>query len=108
MTMLNLAPIDLGADSGRLVLGRFDGKRVRTEGLHRFASHPVRLLTGLHLEVAHIWREIGVGLQAVAAPDTPLAPFPRAQGPGATHANEQRPCDGRFKTNGLFATFGGV
>jgi hypothetical protein len=106
--MLNLAAIDLGADSGRLVLGRFDGERVRTEELHRFASHPVRLPTGLHIDVAHIWREIGVGLQAVAAPDTLLAPIPRAQGPGATHANEQRPCDGRFKTNGLFATFGGV
>jgi rhamnulokinase len=67
MTMLNLTAIDLGADSGRLVLGHFDGERVRTEELHRFASHPVRLPTGLHIDVAHIWREIGVGLQAVAA-----------------------------------------
>ena len=67
MTTLNLTAIDLGADSGRLVLGRFDGERVRAEALHRFDSHPVRLPTGLHIDVAHIWREIGVGLQAVAA-----------------------------------------
>ena len=65
--MLNLTAIDLGADSGRLVLGHFDGERVRAEELHRFASQPVRLPTGLHSDVAHIWHEIGVGLRAAAA-----------------------------------------
>ena len=39
---------DLGAESGRGVVGFFDGERLRLEDAHRFASTPVRLLDTLH------------------------------------------------------------
>ena len=38
------AAVDLGADSGRVVLGRLDGGSVSLEVVHRFANRPVRLL----------------------------------------------------------------
>jgi len=63
---LNFIAIDLGADSGRLVLGRFGHDQLRIQELHRFASQPVRLPGGLFTDVAHIWREIGVGLGAAS------------------------------------------
>jgi len=64
---LNLAAIDLGAESGRLMLGRFDGGRLTLEELHRFDTRPVRLPGGLFTDVAHAWREILVGLSAAGA-----------------------------------------
>jgi len=41
------AAVDLGAESGRVVLGRLDGERVDLEVVHRFANRPVRLPDGL-------------------------------------------------------------
>lgn len=65
---LNLAAIDLGAESGRVILGRFDGRRLELTEAHRFANEPVRLPHGLHWDAPGIWREIVRGLGwAVAA-----------------------------------------
>jgi rhamnulokinase len=64
---LDFVAVDLGADSGRLMLGRFDGDRLSLEQVHRFDSHPVRLPGGLFTDVAHIWQEIRVGLRAAAS-----------------------------------------
>ncbi len=64
---LNLAAIDLGAESGRLMLGRFDGGRLSLEELHRFDTRPVRLPGGLFTDAAHAWREILAGLAAAGA-----------------------------------------
>src|SRR5829696_9104057 len=54
--------VDLGAESGRVVLGRFDGRRVSLEELHRFPNLPVRLPDGLHWDVLRILHEIKEGL----------------------------------------------
>jgi rhamnulokinase len=51
------AAIDLGASSGRVVLGRFDGGRVTLEELHRFPNRPVRLPDGLHWNLLHLFTE---------------------------------------------------
>ena len=45
---LRLAAVDLGAESGRVVLGRFDGETVALDVCHRFANRPVWLPDGLH------------------------------------------------------------
>ncbi len=39
----NFLALDLGASSGRAVIGRFDGERLALEEVHRFANGPVRL-----------------------------------------------------------------
>jgi rhamnulokinase len=54
--------VDLGAESGRVVLGRFDGGRVSLEEVHRFPNSPVRLPDGLHWDVLRILSEIKDGL----------------------------------------------
>ena len=54
--------VDLGAESGRVVLGRFDGRRVSLEEIHRFPNLPVRLPDGLHWDVLRILYEIKEGL----------------------------------------------
>ena len=35
--------VDLGAESGRVVMGRFDGEKLALEEAHRFANTPVRV-----------------------------------------------------------------
>jgi rhamnulokinase len=58
---------DLGAESGRGVLGLFDGSRLRLEVVHRFANHPVRTLDTLHWDVLCLYRDMLNGLRLCAA-----------------------------------------
>jgi len=53
--------VDLGAESGRVVLGRFDGGRVSLEEIHRFPNMPVRLPDALHWDVLRILCESRTG-----------------------------------------------
>src|SRR5262245_16752887 len=53
-----LLAFDLGAESGRGVLGLFDGQRLRLEVVHRFANGPVRTLDTLHWDVLHLYAEM--------------------------------------------------
>jgi rhamnulokinase len=46
--------IDLGAESGRALLGRFDGERVVLEEVHRFPNVPVRVTDGLHWDALRL------------------------------------------------------
>ena len=50
--------IDLGAESGRAMLGEFDGQRLRLSEAHRFANVPVRLPDGLHWDLLRLWTDI--------------------------------------------------
>lgn len=59
--------IDLGAESGRVIVGSLADGRLRLEELHRFRHEPVWLPTGLHWDTTGIWREIVAGLRAAAA-----------------------------------------
>ncbi len=58
--------VDLGAESGRAVLGRFDGERMALEEVHRFPNMPVRLPDGLHWDVLRIIGEVKGGLARAA------------------------------------------
>lgn len=58
--------VDLGAESGRAVLGRFDGERVALEEVHRFPNVPVWLPDGLHWDVLRIFGEVKEGLAKAA------------------------------------------
>jgi len=51
------AAIDLGASSGRVVIGRLDDGVVSLEELHRFPNRPVRLPDGLHWNLLHLFTE---------------------------------------------------
>ena len=59
--------VDLGAESGRVIAGLFDGKRIRLEEIHRFPNGPVPVADTLRWDVLRLWAEIQAGL-AKAAP----------------------------------------
>ena len=50
--------IDLGAESGRAILGTLDGGKLALEELHRFPNTPVRLPTGLYWDALRLFHEI--------------------------------------------------
>ncbi|HEV3477699.1 MAG TPA: rhamnulokinase family protein [Rubrobacteraceae bacterium] len=58
--------VDLGAESGRALLGRFDGERMALEEVHRFPNTPVLLPDGLHWDVLGIFAQIKDGLARTA------------------------------------------
>jgi rhamnulokinase len=55
--------IDLGAESGRVMAGLWDGARMGLEELHRFANGPVPLADTLRWNVLALWAEIQNGLR---------------------------------------------
>ena len=63
---LNLLAFDLGAESGRALLGRFSGRRISLEDVHRFSNGPVHLPDGLHWDVLGFFRELKYGLALAA------------------------------------------
>ena len=58
--------IDLGAESGRVMAGLWNGRKLRLEQLHRFANVPVALADTLRWDVLRLWAEIQDGLTAGA------------------------------------------
>jgi len=61
------AAVDLGAESGRVVLGRLDGERVTLEVAHRFQNRPVRLPDGLRWNLLALFSEALAGLRGLEA-----------------------------------------
>jgi len=61
-----LLAFDLGAESGRGVLGVFDGHQLRLEVVHRFPNGAVRTLDTLHWDVLRLHGEILNGLRKCA------------------------------------------
>ena len=58
--------VDLGAESGRVVAGTFDGERVSLEEVHRFPNGPVNVMGHLYWDVLRLWSDIKAGLAKAA------------------------------------------
>jgi rhamnulokinase len=58
--------IDLGAESGRVVAGLWNGRTIRLEEVHRFPNGPVYLDESLRWDVVRLWAEIQNGLTLAA------------------------------------------
>jgi len=58
----NYLAIDLGAESGRAIIGTLDGRQLTLTETHRFANGPVRLNDGLHWDVLRLWSDIKQGI----------------------------------------------
>jgi rhamnulokinase len=54
--------IDLGAESGRVMAGIWNGGAMRVEELHRFPNGPVNVADTLRWDVLRLWTEIQNGL----------------------------------------------
>ena len=50
--------VDLGAESGRLVAGLFDGHQLKLEEIHRFPNGPVSVMGRLHWNALGLFAEI--------------------------------------------------
>src|SRR3954451_24535021 len=57
MATRNYLAIDLGAESGRAMLGRFNGERITLEEIHRFPNETVLLPEGLRWDAPRLFRE---------------------------------------------------
>ena len=76
---LNYLAVDLGAESGRAMLGSFDGNRLAMKEVHRFGNGPVRVpdkagKTNLHWDILRLFAQSKEGLaRAVGQCDGDLA-----------------------------------
>ncbi len=58
--------VDLGAESGRVMAGFWDGERMRLEELHRFTNGPVFIAGTARWDILRLWAEIQNGLTLAA------------------------------------------
>jgi rhamnulokinase len=59
--------VDLGAESGRVIAGAFDGKTVRLDEMHRFANGAVPVAGTRRWDVLRLWSDILDGLTKAAS-----------------------------------------
>ena len=66
-----VAAVDVGASSGRVIVGRLGPDGLDLEEVHRFPNDPVQLADGLHWDALRLHHEILAGLRLArrAAPD---------------------------------------
>ena len=60
-----VAAVDLGASSGRVVLGRVGPNELSVHPVARFSNDPVRTIDGLHWNILELHRQVLGGLRAV-------------------------------------------
>jgi rhamnulokinase len=58
---------DLGAESGRAILGRFESGRLSIEEIRRFRNEPIIQKDGLHWNVGRLWEEMKTALRSIEA-----------------------------------------
>ena len=64
---------DLGADSGRVMLGTLEAGKISLEELHRFPNGAVKANGSLHWEFDRLLNELKTGLKKAAAKKLPIA-----------------------------------
>jgi rhamnulokinase len=65
--------VDLGAESGRVMLGSLENGRVALEDLHRFPNRVLTVNGHLHWDLAHLEKEIFAGLEKAARRNVPIS-----------------------------------
>src|SRR3954454_15128658 len=65
-TTTDYLALDLGAESGRGLLGRFDGHQLALEEVHRFPNGPVRMLDTLYWDLPRLFDEMKTALRRAA------------------------------------------
>ena len=64
---------DLGADSGRLILGTLDHGKISLEDIHRFPTGATQVSGTLHWDLDRLQNELKTGLKKAAAKKLPIA-----------------------------------
>jgi rhamnulokinase len=68
-----VAAVDLGATSGRVILGHVAHNELSIRPVARFPNIPVRTLDGLHWNILELYRNVLAGLSVVAREEPTLA-----------------------------------
>ncbi len=68
-----VAAVDLGATSGRVLLGHVGPRELRLTDVARFGNHPVRTPDGLHWSILELYRVVVEGLASAAREAPELA-----------------------------------
>ena len=66
MTGRLVAAVDLGASSGRVMVGRVTPSELELTEVHRFPNDAVDLPDGLHWDILRLYREVLIGLREAA------------------------------------------
>jgi rhamnulokinase len=59
--------VDMGASSGRVVLGLFDGQQLRLEEVYRFENGPVEVAGSMYWDLLGQWSHVRQGLRAASS-----------------------------------------
>ncbi len=71
--MGNYLAVDLGASNGRVMLGRFDGQKLKLEEINRFETHYTRIQDAYYWDVVRLYKHIVDGIRLYARKyDEPL------------------------------------
>jgi rhamnulokinase len=68
-----VAAVDLGATSGRVMLGHLGPEQLSVEAVHRFPNDPVRTPDGLHWNILELYRNLLIGLRKAVSVHPDLA-----------------------------------
>lgn len=68
-----VAAVDLGATSGRVVLGAVSANELSIRPVARFPNTPVRTIDGLHWNILELYRSVVAGLGAAAREEPRIA-----------------------------------
>ncbi|OGS20662.1 MAG: rhamnulokinase [Elusimicrobia bacterium RIFOXYA2_FULL_39_19] len=60
---MDVLAVDIGASSGRVMLGRFSKGRIKLETLHRFPNKIIEINNHLHWDILSLFEEIKTGLK---------------------------------------------
>ena len=69
----NYLACDLGADSGRLMLGSLEAGKISLQELHRFPNGPTKTNGALYWNIDGLFAELKIGLKKAAATQLPIA-----------------------------------
>ncbi len=69
MAKLKMLAIDLGASSGRGIVGSFDGKKIALEEIHRFSNDVVNLGGSLYWDTLNLFQQIKQAIRECALSD---------------------------------------
>jgi len=68
-----VAAVDLGATSGRVILGHVSANELSIRPVARFPNSPVRTIDGLHWNILELYRSVLAGLGAAAREEPVIA-----------------------------------
>jgi rhamnulokinase len=69
----NVIAFDVGAGSGRVSVGSFNGEQIVIREIHRFSNRPVKLLDSLHWDILSIFHELKCALARLSKNETYLS-----------------------------------